>query len=88
MVPHHHPRTTAFPSPLGRGADPIGGAQLSPGYYRSPQLTHAAYVPHPFREGATLYRTGAQPRSPGISPQSSIVSPSEIVPLGTMMILP
>jgi amino acid adenylation domain-containing protein len=35
----------------------IGGAGLADGYYRSPQLTAAAFLKHP-RTGERLYRTG------------------------------
>jgi acyl-coenzyme A synthetase/AMP-(fatty) acid ligase len=36
----------------------IGGAGLSPGYWRDPAKTAAAFVPHPSRPGERLYRTG------------------------------
>jgi amino acid adenylation domain-containing protein len=38
----------------------IGGVGLSPGYWRDPEKTAAAFVPHPFatEPGARLYRTG------------------------------
>jgi acyl-coenzyme A synthetase/AMP-(fatty) acid ligase len=36
----------------------IGGAGLSPGYWRDPEKTAAAFVPHPRRAGERLYRTG------------------------------
>ena len=36
----------------------IGGAGLSPGYWRDPEKTAAAFVPHPERAGERLYRTG------------------------------
>ncbi len=36
----------------------IGGAGLSPGYWRDPAKTAAAFVPHPQREGERIYRTG------------------------------
>ncbi|MBI4271501.1 MAG: amino acid adenylation domain-containing protein [Candidatus Rokubacteria bacterium] len=38
----------------------IGGVGLSPGYWRDPEKTAAAFVPHPRRPGASerLYRTG------------------------------
>jgi amino acid adenylation domain-containing protein len=36
----------------------IGGAGLSPGYWRDPAKTAAAFVPHPRRPGERIYRTG------------------------------
>jgi amino acid adenylation domain-containing protein len=36
----------------------IGGAGLSPGYWRDPVKTAAAFVPHPSRPGERIYRTG------------------------------
>ena len=36
----------------------IGGAGLSPGYWRDPEKTAAAFVPHPARPGERIYRTG------------------------------
>ncbi|WP_313918324.1 non-ribosomal peptide synthetase [Tahibacter sp.] len=36
----------------------IGGDGLAAGYYRQPELTAQAFVPHPFRQGERLYRTG------------------------------
>lgn len=36
----------------------IGGPGLSPGYWREPERTRAAFVPHPGRPGDRLYRTG------------------------------
>jgi amino acid adenylation domain-containing protein len=36
----------------------IGGAGLSPGYWRDPAKTAAAFVPHPQRPGERIYRTG------------------------------
>jgi acyl-coenzyme A synthetase/AMP-(fatty) acid ligase len=36
----------------------IGGAGLSPGYWRDPAKTAAAFIPHPSRPGERLYRTG------------------------------
>jgi amino acid adenylation domain-containing protein len=36
----------------------IGGAGLSPGYWRDPARTAAAFVPHPRRAGERIYRTG------------------------------
>jgi amino acid adenylation domain-containing protein len=36
----------------------IAGAGLSPGYWRDPEKTAAAFVPHPTRPGERIYRTG------------------------------
>jgi len=36
----------------------IGGVGLSPGYWRDPVKTAAAFVPHPSRPGERIYRTG------------------------------
>jgi amino acid adenylation domain-containing protein len=36
----------------------IGGAGLSPGYWRDPEKTAAAFVPHPDRPDERIYRTG------------------------------
>jgi amino acid adenylation domain-containing protein len=36
----------------------IGGAGVSPGYWRRPELTAERFVAHPFREGARLYKSG------------------------------
>jgi amino acid adenylation domain-containing protein len=36
----------------------IGGVGLSPGYWRDPAKTAAAFVPHPSRPGERIYRTG------------------------------
>jgi acyl-coenzyme A synthetase/AMP-(fatty) acid ligase len=36
----------------------IGGVGLSPGYWRDPQKTAAAFLPHPSRRGERIYRTG------------------------------
>jgi amino acid adenylation domain-containing protein len=47
--------------PLPRGAVGqlfIGGAGLATGYLGRPEVTAAAFVDHPFREGGRLYATG------------------------------
>jgi amino acid adenylation domain-containing protein len=36
----------------------IGGVGLSPGYWRDPAKSAAAFVPHPSRPGERVYRTG------------------------------
>ncbi len=36
----------------------IGGRGLSRGYLNRPELTEEKFISHPFKEGATLYRTG------------------------------
>jgi len=36
----------------------IAGAGLSPGYWRDPEKTAAAFLPHPTRAGERIYRTG------------------------------
>ncbi len=36
----------------------IGGVGLSPGYWRDPAKTAAAFLPHPHRPGSRIYRTG------------------------------
>ncbi|ASS75246.1 hypothetical protein CIG75_09795 [Tumebacillus algifaecis] len=47
------------PVPLGVvGELYIGGAGLAQGYLNRPDLTEQAFVPHPFRDGAKLYKTG------------------------------
>jgi pristinamycin I synthase-2 len=36
----------------------VGGAGLARGYLNRPELTQARFVPHPWQEGARLYRSG------------------------------
>ncbi|GAB3638883.1 hypothetical protein GCM10027422_44740 [Hymenobacter arcticus] len=36
----------------------IGGAGLALGYYNQPELTSQKFIPHPFRPGRKVYRTG------------------------------
>ncbi|WP_321992052.1 non-ribosomal peptide synthetase [Marispirochaeta aestuarii] len=48
----------------------IGGAGLSLGYRKRPDLTRGAFVPHPFAEGESLYRTGDLVR---VLPDGSLV---------------
>jgi amino acid adenylation domain-containing protein len=63
------PASPAVPIPIGQacggeelllidGELCIGGAGLSPGYWRDPAKTAAAFVPHPQRPGERIYRTG------------------------------
>jgi amino acid adenylation domain-containing protein len=47
------------PVPHGEQGDLyIGGSGLAQGYWREPEKTRAAFIPHPFRSGERLYRTG------------------------------
>jgi amino acid adenylation domain-containing protein/non-ribosomal peptide synthase protein (TIGR01720 family) len=50
------------PVPDGLIGEICLGGQLADGYHQNPQLTAAAWIPHPFstRYGARLYRTGMQ----------------------------
>jgi amino acid adenylation domain-containing protein len=63
------PASPSEPVPIGAACDGeelrvldgelcIGGAGLSPGYWRDAAKTAAAFVPHPQRPGERLYRTG------------------------------
>ena len=36
----------------------IGGVGLSPGYWRDPEKTREAFIPHPFAPGTRVYKTG------------------------------
>jgi amino acid adenylation domain-containing protein/non-ribosomal peptide synthase protein (TIGR01720 family) len=47
------------PAPIGvQGEIVIGGVGLARGYHARPELTGAAFVPHPWRAGARVYRSG------------------------------
>ncbi len=47
------------PAPIGvQGEIVIGGTGLARGYQARPDLTEAVFVPHPWREGARVYRSG------------------------------
>ncbi len=55
LILDHHRR----PVPVGLAGEMfIGGAGLARGYWNRPELTAERFVPHPFRRGATVYRTG------------------------------
>ena len=50
---------TGHPVPIGvPGEIFVGGAGVTAGYLNRPELTAARFLPHPFREGERLYRTG------------------------------
>ncbi|MGW2047293.1 non-ribosomal peptide synthetase [Streptomyces sp. NPDC001858] len=58
------------PAPLGTpGEIHIGGIGLARGYHGNPARTAERFIPHPFRPGARLYRTGDQGR---VRPDGSI----------------
>ena len=40
----------------------VGGDQVAEGYYRDPERTAAAFVPHPYDAGGRLYATGDRGR--------------------------
>jgi amino acid adenylation domain-containing protein len=63
------PQSATDPIPIGKACDGeellvldgeihIGGIGLSPGYWRDPEKTAAAFLPHPSRPGERIYRTG------------------------------
>ena len=55
---------TLQPVPAGEDGELyLGGAGLALGYFNRPELTARAFVPHPRRPGAQLYRTGDRVRA-------------------------
>ena len=51
------------PVPVGAHGDLyIGGEGLAKGYYKQPDLTAKLFIPHPWRSGRRLYRTGDRAR--------------------------
>ena len=51
------------PVPVGMPGELVfGGPQVALGYLHRPELTTSVFIPHPFREGETVYRTGDQVR--------------------------
>ncbi|MBK7896372.1 MAG: amino acid adenylation domain-containing protein [Anaerolineaceae bacterium] len=51
------------PVPVGvPGELVLGGPQVALGYLHQPALTADVFIPHPFRTGETVYRTGDQVR--------------------------
>jgi len=53
LDPHGHPVPIGVPGEIY-----VGGGGVTAGYLNRPELTAARFLPHPYRDGATLYRTG------------------------------